>query len=206
MGNFVKYFGISVCVEDCDYKGFNVKESMLKIDNAIASYYFCRFDDLDICSEEDVIIASKINDTSYKLFVNSNGAWEMIMCYIPDDFAVFRMKIDGLLDVHYWNFDKYAYKTGQLYNGPGFMLRDGDEDVYFVNYRKTDIEGLYEVSNWTTDEYSDDKIGFSHFEWVTKKDAENYFNCESFVKELTRCSDRYSINFIKLSFIKQFVN
>lgn len=102
MGNFVKYFGISVCVEDCDYKSFNVKESMLKIDNAIASYYFCRFDDLDICSEEDVIIASKINDTTYKLFVNSNGAWEMVMCYIPDDFAVFRMKIDGLLDIHYW--------------------------------------------------------------------------------------------------------
>lgn len=206
MRNFIKYFEISVCVDDCNYKGFNVKESMLKINPDVVNCYFSRFDDLDIHSEEDAIVTSKINDTTYKLFINSNDKWEAVMCYIPDEFAVFRMKIDSLLDVHYWNFDKYAYKSGQLYDGPGFMLRDGDEDVYFVNYRKTDIEGLYEVSNWTTDEYSDDKTGFSHFEWVTKKDAENYINGESFVKELTRYSNRYSLNFIKLSFIKQFLN
>lgn len=197
MENFIQYFGISVCISDCNYKGFNVKESMLKINNTITDYYFRRFDDLDIRSEEDAIIASKINDTTYKIFINSNDTWEMVMCYIPDDFAVFRMRVDSLLDTHYWNFNRYIYKTGQLYNGPGFMLRDGDEDVYFINYRKTSIDGLYEVSNWTTDEYSDDKTGFSHFEWVTKRDANSYINGESFVKELTRCSDRYSINFIK---------
>lgn len=197
MNNFIEYFGISVCVNDCNYKGFNVEEAMLKIDNTIADYYFRRFDDLDICSEEDVIIASKINDTTYKLFVNSNDTWEVVMCYIPDDFAAFRMKIDSLLGIQYWNFSKYTYKSEPLYNGSGFMLRDGDKDVYFINYRKTSIDGLYEVSNWTIDEYSDDKTGFSHFEWVTKKAAESYITSKSFVKELTRCSDRYSINFIK---------
>lgn len=197
MRNFIEYFCISVCVEDCNYKGFNVKESILKINPNIVNCCFSRFDDLDIHSEEDVIVASKINDTTYKLFINSNGIWEMVVGYIPDEFAVFRMGVDDLLSIHYWNFDKYAYKTGQLYDGPGFMLRDGDEDVYFVNYRKTGIDGLYEVSKWNTDEYSDDKTGFSHFEWVTKKDAENYINGESFVKELTRYSNRYSLNFIK---------
>jgi hypothetical protein len=197
MKDFIEYLGISVCVNDCDYKGFSVKESMLKINRQIVNECFYRFNDIEINIKEDAIVAGKINDTTYKLFIKPNDIWEEVLCYIPDEFAELQKKIDSLLDIQYWNFDKYIYKTGRLYTGPGFMLRDGDEDVYFVNYRKTDIDGLYEVSNWTNDEYSDDKTGFSHFEWVTKQDAESYINGESFVKELTRCSDRYSINFIK---------
>lgn len=197
MSNFVKYFGISVCISDCNYEGFSVKEGMLKINRHIVKHCFYRFDDAEIHAKKDVIVVSKINETTYKLFIKPNDIWEGILCYIPDEFAKIRANIDSLLDIQYWNFNKYIYKTGQLYTGPGFILRDGDEDVYFINYRKTVIVGLYEVSNWTIDEYSDDKTGFSHFEWVTKQDVERYTNGDSFVKELTMVSDRYSINFIK---------
>jgi hypothetical protein len=197
MKDFVEYFGISVCINDCDYKGLRAKESMLRINHHIANYCFYRFDDVKIHVKEDVIVASKFNDTTYKLFIKPNDIWEEVLCYIPDEFAELQKKIDDLLDIQYWNFNKYMYKSCKLYTGPGFMLRDGDEDVYFINYRKTGIYGLYEVSNWTNDEYSDDKTGFSHFEWVTKQAAESYINGESFVKELIRCSNRYSINFIK---------
>lgn len=197
MKNFIEYFGISVCINDCDYKGFCVRESMLKINRHIAKHCFYRFDDEEIYAKEDVIVDSKINETTYKLFIKPNDIWEGILCYIPDEFAKIRAKIDSLLDIQYWNFNKYIYKTGQLYTGPGFILRDGDEDVYFVNYRKTIIVGLYEVSNWTINEYSDDKTGFSHFEWVTKQDVERYIIGGSFVKELTMVSNMYSLNFIK---------
>ena len=175
MKNFIEYFGISVCINDCDYKGFCVRESMLKINRHIAKHCFYRFDDEEIYAKEDVIVDSKINETTYKLFI----------------------KVSVISKSHYCNFNKYIYKTGQLYTGPGFILRDGDEDVYFVNYRKTIIVGLYEVSNWTINEYSDDKTGFSHFEWVTKQDVERYIIGGSFVKELTMVSNMYSLNFIK---------
>lgn len=197
MKDFVEYHGISVCINDCNYKGFSVKEGMLKINHQIVKDSFYRFDDVEINIKEDSILTRKINDTAYKLFIKSNDIWEEVLCYIPDKLAELRMNIDSLLDIQYWNFKKYIYKSGQLYTGLGFMLRDGDEDIYFVNYRKTGIDGLYEVSTWTNDEYSDEEIGFSHFEWVTKQDVNNYVNNGSFIKELTKYSDRYSINFIK---------
>ena len=45
MKNFIEYFGISVCINDCDYKVFFVRDYILKINRNIAKHCFYRFDD-----------------------------------------------------------------------------------------------------------------------------------------------------------------
>ena len=82
-----------------------------------------------------------------------------------------------------------------LYTGEGFIIEDqpagkncnnGGDYGFYTNYRKTSIEGLYEVETWCTCDFDSCGTGFEGFQWLTMEKYEELRNSKDFWKFLKK--------------------
>ena len=197
---------LAVCVKDSKYDDFNVKEGMIIVDKAIALAAFELWDGNRIDTESDVIVSYVDNETSddFVGWVKNHGKWEKIYFRVLYAYTDLCLYLSNLINVRNWNTEKPKV---ELYTGDGFTMEDipagekcnnGGEYGFYTNYRKTDIDGLYKVSTWTTCDFDNCGTGFQGYIWISKVWFDNLYNSDSFYKWLKRpCRNDVNVRVFK---------
>jgi len=89
--------------------------------------------------------------------------------------------------------DSYAY-TGEGFRvtceEPGDKCNDGGEYGYYMDFRKTEISGLYDVESWTTCDFDSCGTGFEGFAWLTERSAKLWKSSGIYSEDLKKHSKR----------------
>lgn len=185
---------VAVCVKKSKYDDFNVKEGMIIVDKSIALEAFELWDGNRIDTESDVIVSYVDDKTSddFVGWVKNHGKWEKIYFRVLYTYTDLILYLRNLIRVRDWTIKKPKV---ELYTGDGFTIEDipagekcnnGGEYGFYTNYRKTDIDGLYKVSTWTTCDFDSCGPGFQGYIWISKVWFENFYNSDSFYEWLKR--------------------
>lgn len=197
---------LAVCVKDSKYDDFNVKEGMVVVDKAMASTAFELWDGTGIDAESDVIVSYIDNETndSFVGWVKRNRKWEKICFRVLYGFTDLSFYLRNIIKVRNWDVTK---PNIELYTGDGFTIEDipagekcnnGGEYGFYTNYRKTDIDGLYKVSTWTTCDFDNCGTGFQGYNWISKVEFDNFYNSDSFYEWLKRpCRNDVNVKVFK---------
>ena len=196
---------LAVCVKDSKYDDFNVKEGMVIVDKDFANASFERWDGSELEIESDILVS--YIDTSGDNFVGwalKNRKWKRIHFNVLNGFEDIGLCIENLIEVRKWDILK---PNSELYTGEGFTIEDipagekcnnGGEYGFYTDYRKTDIDGLYEVTTWCTCDFDDCGTGFQGYEWMTKEEFENFYDSDNFYDWLKRpCRNDVAVNVFK---------
>ena len=190
---------VGLCVKRCEYHGFHVKPGMIVVDKNLAREAFGISH-----AEDDVIVSYKDADDDYfGIWVKLNGVYkkrercitphlDKLAADLEEIIAVCGQKdIDRLICDR--PSDLYAY-TGEgfrvICEGPGDKCNDGGEYGYYMDFRKTEIPGLYDVESWTTCDFDSCGTGFEGFAWLTKRSAKWWKSSGIYSEDLKKYSKR----------------
>lgn len=205
--DFVMVDGIlAVCVKNSKYEDFNVKEGMIVVDKAMAITAFELWDGTGPDTESDVIVSYVDNETSddFVGWVKNHGKWEKIYFRVLCVYMDLCLYLRHIIKVRNWDISK---PNVELYTGDGFTIEDipsgkkcnnGGDYGFYTNYRKTDIDGLYKVTTWTTCDFDSCGTGFQGYEWVSKDKFEEFHNSENIFEWLKRpCRNDVAVDVFK---------
>lgn len=207
--DFVMVNEVAVCVNDSKYEDFNVREGMIVVDKSIALSAFELWDGGRLDTESDIIV-SYMDDDIFACWSKRHMKWEKIFLSILDGYTDLSLDITNLVRFHNWGIEK---PNVELYTGDGFTIEDipagekcndGGEYGFYTNYRKTDIDGLYKVTTWTTCDFGNCGTGFQGYEWISKEEFENFYDSDDFYDWLKRpCRNDVAVNVFKELLSKQ---
>lgn len=190
---------VGLCVERCEYHGFHIKPGMIVIDKNLAREAFGipRIEDDAIVSYENA------DDCSFGIWAKLDSRYKKGECCIAPNLnelaanleeiiaACGRKDIDRLICDR--PSDSYAYK-GEGFRvtceEPGDKCNDGGEYGYYMDFRKTEIPGLYDVESWTTCDFDSCGTGFEGFTWLTKRSAKLWKSSGIYSEDLKEHSKR----------------
>ena len=210
--DFVMINEVAVCVKNSKYEDFKVKEGMIIIDKALAITAFELWDGTGLDAESDVIVSyiDYIDDDRFVGWIKRHENWEKISFCVLDGYTDLSLDITNLVRVRNWGIEK---PNVELYTGDGFTIEDipagekcndGGEYGFYTNYRKTDIDGLYKVTTWTTCDFGNCGTGFQGYEWISKEEFENFYDSDDFYDWLKRpCRNDVAVNVFKELLSKQ---
>jgi hypothetical protein len=190
---------VGVCVERCEYHGFHIKPGMIVVDKNLAR------EALDITHiEDDAIVSYKdANNDYFGIWVKLKGVYkkrerciashlDKLAADLEEIIATCGQKdIDKLICDR--PSDSYAY-TGEGFRvtceEPGDKCNDGGEYGYYMDFRKTEIPGLYDVESWTTCDFDSCGTGFEGFTWLTERSAKLWKSSGIYSEDLKKHSKR----------------
>nr|DAS84021.1 MAG TPA: hypothetical protein [Caudoviricetes sp.] len=190
---------VGVCVESCEYHGFYIKSGMIVIDKDLAREAFGI-----PCIEDDAIVSyENTDDCSFGIWAKLDSHYKKgERCIAPHlnelaanleeiIAACGRKDIDRLICDR--PSDSYAY-TGEGFRvtceEPGDKCNDGGEYGYYMDFRKTEIPGLYDVESWTTCDFDSCGTGFEGFAWLTERSAKLWKSSGIYSEDLKKHSKR----------------
>lgn len=190
---------VGLCVERCEYHGFYIKPGMIVVDKNLAREAF------GIAHiEDDAIVSYKDADDDYfGIWVKLKGVYKKReRCIAPhlneleanleEIIAACGQKdIDKLICDRPSDSDIYTGEGFRItYEEPGDKCNDGGEYGYYMDFRKTEISGLYDVESWTTCDFDDCGTGFEGFAWLTERSAEQWKSRGIYAEDLKKHSKR----------------
>ena len=184
---------LAVCISDTKYKNFNVKKGMVIVDRELAIELF-KCDESIKNIDNDIIVSYQHKDCGgFEVWVWNNG-WKRITCTIDHDINLYSYLTEICNNIK--DYDVMIKKpSNRLYTGEGFIIVDkqagekcnnGGEYGFYTNYRKTSIDGLYEIETWCTCDFDNCGTGFEGYRWITKDEFEAFKNSEDFLKFLKK--------------------
>lgn len=201
--DFVMVNEVAVCVKNSKYEDFNVKEGMIVVDKSLAIAAFELWDGRRLDTESDLVV-SYMNDDIFVCWTKAKGKYEKISCYIIDGYTDLSLDITNLIRVRNWSIEK---PNVELYTGAGFTIEDipagekcnnGGEYGFYTNYRKTDIDGLYKLSTWTTCDFDACGTGFQGYEFISQDEVKKLYYSDNFYEFLKRpCRNDVAVNVFK---------
>lgn len=186
-------------MERCEYHGFHIKPGMIVVDKNLAREAF------DITHiEDDVIVSHKDADDDYfKIWAKLNGEYKKrersIAPHLNELAADLKEIIAacGQKDIDKLICDRPG--DSNIYTGEGFRVtceepgdkcNDGGEYGYYMDFRKTEIPGLYDVESWTTCVFDSCGTGFEGFAWLTERSAKLWKSSGIYSEDLKKHSKR----------------
>ena len=202
---------VAVCVKGTKYEDFNVKMGMVVVDKSLVITAFELWDGTGLDTESDVIVSyrnmmlSNLDETDDFIgWVKIHGKWEKICFGVRCGYEDLDLCLKSILKVRNWDIAK---PNVELYTGEGFTIEDipagekcnnGGDYGFYTNYRKTDIDGLYKVTTWTTCDFDSCGTGFQGYEWITADKFEELHNSENIFKWLKRpCRNDVAVDVFK---------
>ena len=183
---------LAVCVSDTKYEDFNVKKGMVIVDKELAIELF-KGDEPIPNTDNDVIVSYQHKDyDGFGVWVWDNE-WKRRTYTIDHDVNLYKYLME-LCSSSDYNVS-LRKPIEELYTGEGFIMVDepagkkcnnGGEYGFYTNYRKTSIDGLYEVETWCTCDFDSCGTGFEGYRWITKDEFEKFKNSEDFCKFLKK--------------------
>lgn len=190
---------VGLCVERCEYHGFYIKPGMIVVDKNLAREAFGI-----VHLEDDVIVSYKgAYDDRFGIWAKVEGNYKRMERYIvshldelaadlEEIIAVCGQKdIDEIICDRLIDLDIYTGEGFRItYEEPGDKCNDGGEYGYYIDFRKTEIPGLYDVESWTTCVFDSCGTGFEGFTWLTERSAEWWKSRGIYSEDLKKHSKR----------------
>lgn len=172
---------VGVCVERCEYHGFHIKPGMIVVDKNLAREAFGI-----VHLEDDVIVSYKgAYDDCFGIWAKVEGNYKRMERYVVSHLSELAADLEEIIAVcgqkdideficdRLINSDIYTGEGFRItYEEPGDKCNDGGEYGYYIDFRKTEIPGLYDVESWTTCDFDSCGTGFEGFTWLTERSAE----------------------------------
>lgn len=192
---------VGLCVKRCEYHGFHVKPGMIVVDKNLAREAFGIAH-----AEDDVIVSYKDTDDDYFgiwVKVKVKGVYkkrERCVASHLDGLAADLKEIIaacGQKDIDKLICDRPS--DSDIYTGEGFRItyeepgdKCNDEGGYgrYMDFRKTEIPGLYDVESWTTCDFDSCGTGFEGFTWLTERSAKLWKRSGIYSEDLKEHSKR----------------
>ena len=186
MKSIIYVDGLGICVVDTKLGYFFVKQGMIVIPNNKVREIFKRNNDSDLIGKYSVLSYKDCNG-SYILWVRSKSDtfWHTECVDLNEDCKdILKTELDNVLttskEILSLVNSKLKIKPQNLFTGDGFRItlveagekcNDGGDYGFYMEFRKTDVEGLYEVSSCTTCDFDNCGTGFECYTWLTNEYA-----------------------------------
>lgn len=184
---YVNDFGI--CVIDTKLEDFFVKQGMVVVPNDMVRKIFKRSVDSELIGKHSVL-SYKYCNGSYLLWVKSKSDtfWHTECVDLKEDCKdISETELDVVLttskEILSLVNSKLKFKPQNLFTGDGFrvtlveageLCNNGGGYGFYMEFRKTDVEGLYEVSSYATCDFDNCGTGFECYTWLTNEYAKKY--------------------------------
>ena len=190
---------VGVCVERCEYHGFHIKPGMIVVDKNLAREAFGI-----VHLEDDVIVSYKgAYDDCFGIWAKVEGNYKRMERYVVSHLSELASDLEEIIAVcgqkdideficdRLINSDIYTGEGFRItYEEPGDKCNDGGEYGYYIDFRKTEIPGLYDVESWTTCDFDSCGTGFEGFTWLTERSAEWWKSRGIYSEDLKKHSKR----------------
>ena len=190
---------VGVCVESCEYHGFHIKPGMIVVDKNLAREAFGI-----VHLEDDVIVSYKgAYDDCFGIWAKVEGNYKRLERYIDSHLDELAANLEELIAAcGQKDIDKLVCDrpiSSDIYTGEGFRItyeepgdkpNDGGEYGYYMDFRKTEIPGLYDVESWTTCDFDSCGTGFECFAWLTERSAEQWKSRGIYSEDLKKHSKK----------------
>lgn len=183
MKSIVNVNGLGICVKNTKVEDFVVKQGMIVISNDMVRKLFKRECEADLIGKYSVL-SYKFCHGYYILWVKtkSDSYWHIEYVELKEDCKdISETELDVILTTSKDIAFLVDYKPQNLFTGDGFRTtlveageksNNGGDYGFYMEYRKTEVDGLYEVSSYTTCDFDNCGTGFECYTWLDNEYVE----------------------------------